>query len=114
MDARGVQRLLERIYGLADTAEHVGSKYVETMQREPRLRDETKATLVALYREHALRVQQLHSSLGLAICDAVQSDMDDDAARGQLDLMRANLQTLKDAARENLSAHHANKKMSED
>jgi len=102
MDARGMQRLLERIYGMADTADHVGSKNIETMQREPRLRDETKAALAALYREHALRVQQLHSHLGIAICDAVQNDMDDDAARAALDLMRANLQTLNHAAKNQL------------
>ena len=104
MDARGVQRLLERIYGMADSAEHVGSKNIETIQREPRLRDETKAALVALYRAHALRVQQLHSGLGLAICDVVLSELDDDAARGALDLMRANLQTLNIAAQNDLDA----------
>ena len=104
MDARGVQRVLERIYGMADTADHVGIKNVETIQREPRLREETQAALAALYREHALRVQELHSNLGLAICDAVQNDMDDDAARSALDLMRANLQSLHAAARKNLDA----------
>lgn len=110
MDARGVQRLLERIYGMADTADHVGSKNIETMQRESRLRDETKIALAALFREHALRVQQLQSALGLAICDAVQGDMDDDAARAALDLMRANMQSLHDAATQKLSANLANKR----
>jgi 1,2-phenylacetyl-CoA epoxidase catalytic subunit len=108
MNARDVQRLLERIYGSADTADYVGSKNIETIQHAPRLRDETKTALAALYREHAWRVQQLHSSLGLALCDAVQNDLDDDAARGALDLMRANLQTLNDAATQNLSANLAN------
>jgi hypothetical protein len=98
MDARGVQRLLERIYGMADTADHVGSKNIETMQRE-RLRDETKAALATLYHVHALRVQQVHAGLGLAICDAILNDLDDDTARGALDLMRANLQSLHDAAK---------------
>ena len=101
MDARGVQRLLERIYGMADTADHVGSKIIETMQRE-RLRDETKAALAALYQEHALPVQQLHSGLGLAICDAILNDLEDHAARGALDLIRANLQALHDAANRQL------------
>jgi hypothetical protein len=104
MDARGVQRLLEKIYGMADTAEHVGSKNIETMQREPRVSDIAKRRLQSLYREHALRVQQLHSNLGLAICDAIQNEMEDDTARGQLDLMRANLQSLSEAAKAQLDA----------
>ncbi len=102
MDARGVQRLLDRIQGLAETVEHVGYKYVETMQREPHLSDVSKAKLERLYREHALRAIQLHSTLGLAICDTIQNELDDDNARGQLDLMRANLRTLHDNARESL------------
>lgn len=110
MDARGIQRLLERIYGMADTADHVGSKSIETLEREPRLHDETKAALATLFREHAMRVQQLHSGLGLAICDAVQNDLDDDAARSMIDLMRANLQSLHDAATQALSANVVNKR----
>ena len=106
MNARAVQRLLERVYGMADTADHVGSKNIETIQAAPRLRDETKTALAALFREHAWRVQQLHSSLGLAMCVAVQKDLDDDAAHGALDMMRANLQTLHDAARNALMAQN--------
>ncbi len=104
MDARGVMRLLERIQGLADTAEHVGSMYVETMQREPRLSDAAKAKLAPLYREHALRLIQLHSSLGLAICDVIENEIDDDNARAQLDLMCANLRTFRDDARTSLAS----------
>lgn len=101
MDARGVQRLLERLYGMADTAAHVGSKNIEAVNRE-HLRDETKAGVISLYQVHALRVQEMHSALGLAICDAVVNDLDDDAARGALALMRANLQSLHDQAMINL------------
>lgn len=103
MDARGVQRLLERIQGLADTVEHVGSKYIETMQHEPRLSDDAKSKIAPLYREHALRLIQLHSTLGLAICDALKNEMDDENAAGQLDLMRANFQTFRDNAQASLS-----------
>lgn len=103
MDARGVQRLLERIQGLADTSEHVGAKYIEMTQREPRLSDDTKSKIAPLYREHALRLVQLHSALGLAICDAIQNEIDDENARGQLDLMRANFQSFSDKAREGLT-----------
>ena len=45
MDARGVQRLLEKILGMAETADHVGMRHAETMQREPRLSDAAKAKL---------------------------------------------------------------------
>ncbi len=103
MDVRGVKRLLERIEGLADTAEHVGSKYIETMQHEPRLSDDARTKIAPLYREHALRVIQLHSALGLAICDAIQSEMDDENATGQLDLMRANFQSFRDNAQASLA-----------
>ncbi len=102
MDTRGVKRLLERIEGIADTAEHVGSKYIETMQHEPRLSSAAQERLALLYREHALRVMQLYSALGLSICDAVQRELDDDDARGQLDLMRTNFQAFNDRAREGL------------
>jgi hypothetical protein len=99
MDARGAKRLLERIEGIADTAEHVGSKYVETMQHEPSLSPATQERLTLLYREHALRVMQLYSSLGLSICDAIERELDDENSRGQVDLMRANFRTFNDRAR---------------
>jgi hypothetical protein len=98
MDARGAQRLLEKIQGLAETAEQIGSRYVETMQREPRLSDAAKAKLTRLYVEHARRLTDVYAALGLEICDAVKDEAEDDQARGQLELFRANFETLRQRA----------------
>ena len=95
MDARGAQRLLEKIQGLAETAEHIGTRYVETMQREPRLSNATKAKLARLYAEHARRLTDVYVALGLDICDALKGEVEDDQARGQLELFRANFETLR-------------------
>ncbi|MDE3091171.1 MAG: hypothetical protein KGJ80_17515 [Chloroflexota bacterium] len=98
MDARGVQRLLEKTQGMAETAEHVGMRNAEMMQREPHLSAAAKAKLARLYREHALRVMKLYATLGLEICDTVRDELDDDPARGQLDLFRANFVSLTERA----------------
>ncbi len=98
MDARGVQRLLEKIQGLAETSEHVGTRYSETMQREPRLSDTAKAQLARLYAEHAQRLTSVYAALGLGICDAVKDEVEDDQARGHLELFRANFESMKNRA----------------
>jgi hypothetical protein len=94
MDARGVQRLLEKIQGLAETADHVGMRNAENLQREPRLSDDAKGKLVPLYSEHAQRQAKSYALLGLAICDIVQPELEDDQARALLELFRANLTLL--------------------
>src|SRR5450756_1707675 len=98
MDARAVQRLLEKIQGMAETAEHVGARSVEMMQREPRLSDAAKARLVPLYAAHARRLTELYVALGLEICAVVEDEMDDAPARGQLDLFRANFRSMHERA----------------
>ncbi len=98
MDGRAVQRLLEKIQGMAETAEHVGARSVEMMQREPRLSDAAKARLTPLYAAHARRLMQVYSTLGLEICSIVQDEMDDAPARGQLDLFRANFRSMHERA----------------
>lgn len=103
MDARGVQRLLEKTHALAESAEHVGQRNAETMQREPRLSDAAKSDLAPLYREHALRLTRLYCRLGLAICETLQGEAEDDAARGQLDLFRANLTSMDDRVSQSLA-----------
>jgi hypothetical protein len=98
LDARGIVRLLEKIQGLAESAEHVGTRNAETIARESRLSDAAKTRLVELHRAHAQRVMQAYALLGLDVCDALQSETDDDAARGQLELFRANLTRLRERA----------------
>ncbi len=98
MDARAVQRLLEKIQGMAETADHVGARSVEMMQREPRLSDAAKARLAPLYAEHAGRLTELYVTLGLEICTVVEDEMDDAPARGQLDLFRASFRSMHERA----------------
>jgi hypothetical protein len=102
MDARGMQRLLEKTQALAESTEHVGLRNAETMQREPRLSDLAKSGLAPLYREHAFRLTRLYCKLGLALCETLQPEAEDDAARGQLDLFRANFASLDERAAQSL------------
>ena len=98
MDSRGVQRLLEKIQGMAETADHVGMRNTEMIQREPRLSDAAKARLAPLYSEHAQRQAKSYASLGMEICAIVQSELEDDQARAQFELYRANLGALNERA----------------
>ncbi len=102
MDARTVQRLLEKIQGMAETAEPVGARSAEAMQREPRLSEAAKKQLAPLYREHALRLMLLYADYGAAICDTIRPEADDDTARGIVDLFHGNFSAMADRARENL------------
>ncbi|MBI4790225.1 MAG: hypothetical protein HY782_24590 [Chloroflexi bacterium] len=102
MDARTVQRLLEKLQALAESAEHLGAKSVEGMQREPRLSDDAKRRLTPLYREHALRLMLLYSQLGSAICDTVRDEAENNTARGILDLFHGNFAAMAERAREKL------------
>ncbi len=104
MDARGVQRLLEKIRGMAESAEHVGAQMVENVQREARLSDETKRALASLYREHALRTMLAYSQLGANVCETVRGEADDNTARGLIDLFHANFAAM--AARSQDTLRH--------
>lgn len=103
MDARGVVRLLEKIQGMAETADHVALRYAETMEREPRLSDAAKTKLAPLYAEHGQRVMKLYAALGLEICSSVRDELEDDQARAQLELFRANFDALNQRAVASLS-----------
>ncbi|HZQ10338.1 MAG TPA: hypothetical protein VFD70_27415 [Anaerolineae bacterium] len=94
MDARGVQRLLDKTYGLAETALTVGAKTSEAALRDARLSDRVKEKLIPLYGEEALRRTLNYAGLGLAICRVIESELDDDAAREQLEFYRVRLQAI--------------------
>jgi hypothetical protein len=98
LDARGLQRFLEKIEGMAETADHVGARNTEMLQRERRLSDNAKALLAPLYLEHAHRQAISYALLGLEICDVVQSEMEDDQARALLEVFRANLASTNERA----------------
>jgi hypothetical protein len=98
MDARGILRLLEKTQGLAETAEQLGMRHAETIAREPRLSDEGKRTLTRLYAQHSQRLALLYCQLGLQACDALQSEAEDDAARGQIELFRASFSSVQERA----------------
>jgi hypothetical protein len=94
MDARVVQRLLEKIQGMAETAETVGMRTIEGMQREPHLSDTAKQTLTPLFREHALRLMWSYSQLGATVCETIRSEAEDNTARGLIDLFHANFAAM--------------------
>lgn len=102
MDARGVQRLLEKTYGLADTGSAVGAKMTEGVMRDARLSDAAKRKLAPLYREETLRRTLSYAGFGLAICRAIENEMDDDAARTQLEFYRECFHAIYAAASEDL------------
>ena len=98
MDERSVQRLLEKVHGLAETATTVGAKTAETMLREPHLSDRVKQQLSLLYREEALRRTMLSAALGLAICRILERELDDASARDRLEFYRPRFQALHENA----------------
>ncbi len=102
MDARGVQRTLEKIRGMAESAEHVGERMGEAIDLESRLSDYAKQELKPLYREHSLRVMLVYAQLGLAICEAISEEAEDETARGLVELFRANFSAMRDRAEDAL------------
>jgi hypothetical protein len=94
MDARGVQRLLEKTYGMADTALTVGAKTTEVALRDARLPEAIKLKLIPLYGEETLRRTMNYAGLGLAICRTIENDLDDEAARTQLEFFRVRFVAL--------------------
>lgn len=95
MDARGVQRMLEKLQGLAESAEHLGIRNIEMVEREPGISNAAKQQLILLYREQSLRLMHLYSSLGEQVCDVLRSEAADNTARGLVDLFHANFTTLR-------------------
>lgn len=98
MDERSVQRLLEKVHGLAETATAVGAKAAEMMLREPQLSDRVKQELSLLYREEALRRSMLSASLGLAMCRTLEPELKDASARDRLEFYRVRFQALHENA----------------
>ncbi len=99
MDARGVQRLLEKTFQMADSAMMVGGKTAEVALRDARLAEAVKLKLIPLYGEEALRRTMNYAGLGLALCRAIENEMEDDAARAQLEFYRARLDAIYHEAR---------------
>lgn len=98
MDARGVKRLLERTYGLAETATIVGAKSAEGALRDTRLSETAKERIVLLLTEEALRLTLLYAGLGLALCRAVEEELENDAARSELTTFRSGFTMIYDDA----------------
>lgn len=107
MDARGVDKLLEKTFGLAETAMTVGAKMAEVTLRDARLSDAVKEKLIPLYGEEALRRTLNYAGLGLALCRALENEMDDDAARVRLEFYRARLIMIYARARESFDKEFA-------
>ncbi len=103
MDARGVQRLLEKLQGLAESAEHLGIRNIEMLEHETGLSEDAKHQLAMLHREQSLRLLYLYSSLGEQACDVLRDEATDNTARGLIDLFHANFAVLKGRARDLLS-----------
>ncbi len=108
MDARAVQRLLEKTYGLAETALTVGAKASEAALRDARLSDSVKQKLIPLYGEESLRRTMNYAGLGLAICRVIKAELDDEAARDQLEFYRVRLQAIYENARTAFDQDFAN------
>ncbi len=89
LDGRGVQRLLEKLLGLAETATDVGMKSAEVMLRTANLSDTTKAKLLPLYQNEARARARGHARLGLDLCAAVEDELADAGARAELERFRA-------------------------
>ncbi|MCL4394340.1 MAG: hypothetical protein M1482_05970 [Chloroflexi bacterium] len=83
---------------MAETADQLGSRYAESIAREPRLSDAGKQNLTRLFAEHSQRLALLYCELGLRACDTLEQEAEDDGARGQIELFRANFSTVKDRA----------------
>lgn len=99
MDARGIQRLLDKTYNLADTSPTVGVKTTNVILRDARVPDAVKEKLISLYGEESLRRTLNYAGLGLAICRVLESEAVDQTAREQLDFYRTSLQRIYETAR---------------
>lgn len=107
MNARAIDRLLEKTYGMADTARSAAAKTTLAALRDARLPDALKARLVALYGEESLRRTLNYAGLGLAICRAIEPEAEDEAAREQLEFYRSHFREIYTGARANLERDFA-------
>lgn len=98
MDARAVQKLLDKTFGLAETAMLVGAKTTEVALRDVRLPDTVRQKLIPLYGEETLRRTLNYAGLGLAVCRAIEHELDDNAARAQVEFYRTRLSVIYDDA----------------
>ncbi len=108
MDARGVDKLLEKTFGMAETAMTVGGKTMQVALRDVRLSEAVKQKLIPLYGEEALRRTLNYAGLGLALCRAVESEMDDAVARARLGFYRAHFESIYADAREAFALEFSN------
>lgn len=103
MDARGVDRILEKTFGLADTAESAGAKTIEGIARDARVSGDAKRQLIPLFRRESLQRTLTYARLGLAVCGVLEPEMEDETARARLEFYRAGFETIRMRARTALS-----------
>jgi hypothetical protein len=102
MDVRGVDRILEKTYGMADTALSAGAKTIEGIVRDARVSDHAKRQLIPLFRREAAHRAETYANLGLAVCRVLESETDDTAARARLDFYRAGFENIQRRAQTEL------------
>lgn len=102
MDVRGIDRMLEKTFGMADTAQSAGAKTIETIVRDARISDRAKRQLIPLFRQDAANRTLTYANLGLAVCQVLESEMDDPDARARLEFYRVGFQTLRARAQTDL------------
>jgi hypothetical protein len=71
--------------------------------RDARLSQDIKLKLIPLIREESLRRAILEASLGLALCRALEPELDDAAARQEWEAYRMRFESLLDGARADLN-----------
>lgn len=94
MDVRGIDRVLEKTFGMADTAQSAGAKTIETIVRDARISDRAKRQLIPLFRQEAANRTLTYANLGLAVCQVLESETDDRDARARLEFYRAGFRTI--------------------
>lgn len=107
MDVRGVDRMLEKMYGMADTALSAGAKTIEGIVRDARVSDHAKRQLIPLFRREAAHRTLTYAHLGLAVCDVLESETDDAPARTRLEFYRAGFQSIQTRAHPELAESSA-------
>lgn len=102
MDVRGIDRMLEKTFGMADTAQSAGAKTIETIARDARISDRAKRQLIPLFRQEAANRTLTYANLGLAVCQVLELEMDDEVAHARLEFYRAGFQTIRARAQTDL------------
>ena len=104
MDAREVQRLLEKILALADSVPLTGEKSAEIILRSPVLSPAAKHKIAALYRLEALARGLRHAQLGSEICEAIEGETLEPSGRSELARFRAAFQAIEQEIERQLGA----------